>query len=101
MKRVSRGNPDMSEQEPGFLDTKFMVDPYMNWLKAEGATIVSAPAIDLLAVEVKEWPRFGMKGAVCHVDGRCDFLSAFLFELAAGAASAPVRHTYEEAFYVL
>ena len=91
----------MSEQDPGFLDTKFMVDPYANWLKAEGAAIVTGPSIDLFAVEVKDWARFGMKGAVCHVDGRCDFLTAFLFELAAGASSAPVRHTYEEAFYVL
>jgi mannose-6-phosphate isomerase-like protein (cupin superfamily) len=91
----------MSEQDPGFLDTKFMVDPYGNWLKAEGASIVSAPSIDLLTVEVKDWARFGMKGAVCHVDGRCDFLSAFVFELAVGASSAPVRHIYEEAFYVL
>ena len=91
----------MSEQDPGYLDTKFMVDPYLNWLKAEGAPIVEAPAIDLFAVELKDWARFGMKGAVCHVEGRCDFLTAFLFELAPGASSAPVRHTYEEAFYVL
>ena len=91
----------MSEQDPGFLDTKFMVDPYLNWVKAEGAPIVSAPAIDLFSVELKDWARFGMKGAICHLDGRCDFLTAFLFELAPGAASTPVRHTYEEAFYVL
>jgi mannose-6-phosphate isomerase-like protein (cupin superfamily) len=91
----------MSEQDPGFLDTKFMVDPYLNWVKAEGAPIVSAQALDLFAVEVNHWPRFGMKGAVCHIDGRCDFLTAFLFELAAGASSGPVRHVHEEAFYVL
>ena len=91
----------MSEQDPGFLDTKFMVDSYLNWLKAEGASIVSAPAIDLLTVDVKDWARIGMKAAVCHVDGRCDFLSAFVIDLAAGASSAPMRHAYEEAFYVL
>ncbi len=91
----------MSEQDPGFLDTKFMVDPYLNWVKSEGAPIASGPSLDLFAVEVKDWARFGMKGAVCHVDGRCDFLTTFLFELAAGASSAPMRHVYEEAFYVL
>lgn len=91
----------MSERDPGFLDTKFMVDPYMNWLKAEGAAIVSGRAIDLCAVDLQDWPRFGMKGAVCHVDGRCDFLTAFVFELPAGGASAPVRHTYEDVFYAL
>ena len=83
------------------LDTKFMVDPYLNWVKAEGALIHEGPALDLMTLDVKQWSRFGMKGAVCHVDGRCDFLTAFLFALDAGQSSEPVRHTYEEVFYVL
>ena len=83
------------------LDTKFMVDPYLNWVKAEGAPIHEGAALDLLALDVKPWARFGMKGAVCHIDGRCDYLTAFLFALDAGQASAPVRHTYEDVFYVL
>ena len=91
----------MSEPVTQDLDTKFMVDPYLNWVKAEGALIHSGAALDLLKLDVQNWPRFGMKGAVCHVDGRCDFLTAFLFVLDAGQSSAPTRHTYEEAFYVL
>jgi quercetin dioxygenase-like cupin family protein len=61
----------------------------------EGATL------DLLALETKPWARFGMNGAICHVEGRCDYLSAFLFELTSGQSSAPVRHLYEDCFYVL
>lgn len=83
------------------LDTKFMVDPYLNWVKAEAVLIHEGAALDLLTLDVKPWARFGMKGAVCHVEGRCDFLTAFLFALEAGQSSAPVRHTYEEVFYVL
>lgn len=91
----------MSEQDPDFLTSKYLVDPYSNWIRDEGAPVIQGDAIDLLAADVAPWARFGMKGAVCHVDGRCDFLTAFLFELAPGASSAPVRRTYEEAFYVL
>jgi hypothetical protein len=91
----------MSETMHPDLDTKFMVDPYLNWVKAEGALIHEGAALDLLALDVKPWARFGMKGAVCHIDGRCDYLTAFLFALEAGQSSAPVRHTYEDVFYVL
>ena len=83
------------------LDTKFMVDPYLNWVKAEGAPIHEGAALDLLTLDVKPWARFGMKGAVCHIEGRCDYLTAFLFALEAGQVSAPIRHTYEDVFYVL
>jgi len=91
----------MNETMHPDLDSKFMVDPYLNWVKAEGATIHEGPALDLLALDVKPWARFGMKGAVCHIDGRCDYLTAFLFALEAGQSSAPVHHTYEDVFYVL
>lgn len=91
----------MSETIHPDLDTKFMVDPYLNWVKAEGAPIHEGAALDLLTLDVKPWARFGMKGAVCHIDGRCDYLTAFLFALDAGQSSAPVRHTYEDVFYVL
>ena len=91
----------MSETMTHDLDTKFMVDPYLNGVKAEGVLIHAGPVLDLLTLEVQPWARFGMNGAICHVDGRCDFLTTFLFELDAGQSSAPVRHTYEEVFYVL
>ncbi len=91
----------MSEQDPGFLDQKYLVDPYLNWAKAEGVPIVTGATLDLFALELGDWARFGMKGAICHLDARCDYLTAFVFELASGASSAPVRHLYEEVFYVL
>ena len=91
----------MTETMHPDLDTKFMVDPYLNWVKAEGALIHEGAALDLLTLEVRPWSRFGMKGAVCHIEGRCDYLTAFLFALDAGQSSAPVRHTYEDVFYVL
>ena len=90
----------MSETAPD-LSAKYLVDPYLNWANAEGVPIVEGATLDLLALEAKPWARFGMNGAICHVEGRCDFLSAFLFELAPGQSSTPVRHLYEDCFYVL
>ncbi|MDB5650461.1 MAG: hypothetical protein JWL62_1981 [Hyphomicrobiales bacterium] len=91
----------MSDLDPGFLDQKYLVDPYGNWARGEGVPIVTGASIDVMALETRPWARFGMKGAICHVDGRCDYLTAFVFEIAAGASSAPMRHVYEECFYVL
>lgn len=91
----------MSETMTPNLDTKFMVDPYLNWVKAEGALIHEGATLDLLALDLRDWPRFGMKGAVCHVDGRCDYLTAFLFELGANQASAASRHIHEDVIYIL
>ncbi|MEA2951979.1 MAG: hypothetical protein QOJ96_1499 [Alphaproteobacteria bacterium] len=80
---------------------KFLVDPYEEWAKGEGIPIVTGPAVDLLAVEPKPWARFGVNGAFCHLDGRCDFMTVFLIELPPGASSAPQKHLYEEVCYVL
>ncbi len=90
----------MSETAPD-LSAKYLVDPYLNWAKAEGVPIVESAMLDLHALETRPWARFGINGAICHVEGRCDFLSAFLFELAPGQSSTPLRHLYEDCFYVL
>ena len=83
------------------LGVKYLVDPYLNWAKAEGVPIVEAATLDLLTLETRPWARFGLNGAICHVEGRCDFLSVFLFELAPGQSSAPMRRLFEDCFYVL
>jgi hypothetical protein len=80
---------------------KYLVDPYDNWAKAEGVPIVTAPSVDLTQVATAPWRRFGVDGAICHVEGRCDFLTIFVFDIPAGGAMKPVRHTYEEVFYVV
>jgi mannose-6-phosphate isomerase-like protein (cupin superfamily) len=80
---------------------KYLVDSYEDWAKGEGIPIVTGRAIDLFAVECQPWPRFGVNGAFCHLDGRCDFLTVFLIELPPGQSSAPQRHLYEELCFVL
>ena len=80
---------------------RYGIDPYLDWIKAEGVPVVEDYGIYLFDVETRSWPRFGMKGAACHFPGRGDFASMFLFELPPGGSSAPLRHLYEEVVYVL
>jgi len=80
---------------------KYLVDPYENWARGEDIPIHTGAALDLLTLETRPWARFGVKGALCHLDGRCDFLTVFLMEVAPGAVSAPQQHLYEEVCYVL
>ncbi|MFM1815237.1 MAG: hypothetical protein RLZ98_1932 [Pseudomonadota bacterium] len=80
---------------------KFMLEPYLDWAEGEGVPIHEDFAIDMLAIEAKPWARFGTNGAICHLKGRDDFLTTFLFELPPGGSSAPASHIYEEVYYVL
>lgn len=80
---------------------KIGIDPYLDWITAEGVPVVNDEAIYLFEVETKPWPRFGVNGAACHCVGRGDFASMFLFEIPPGGSFTPQRHLYEEIIYVL
>lgn len=80
---------------------RYLIDPYLDWVAAEGVPCVEDFCVDLNAVETKHWDRFGVDGAVVNMIGRGDFISIFLFDLAPGTATLPQRHLYEEVFYVL
>jgi mannose-6-phosphate isomerase-like protein (cupin superfamily) len=80
---------------------KYLVDSYGDWAKREGIPIVTGAVLDLLAIETRKWARFDMDGAVCHLDGRDDFLALSVVVLKPGARSAPQHHLYEELCFVL
>src|ERR1700704_252128 len=80
---------------------KFMVDPYLDWTAREGVPIYEDFGLDLLALPTKPWPRFGVDGAIVHVKGRGDAMTVFLLDLPPGAKTAPQKHIFEAAFYVL
>jgi gentisate 1,2-dioxygenase len=87
----------MSEQAK----PRYRIDSYRDWIKAESVPVVEDYGIDLFSVKTEPWPRFGVKGAACHLKGRGDFASMFLYEIAPGGTSNPQRHLYEEVTYVL
>lgn len=80
---------------------KFMIDPYVEWVKGEGVPIYEDFCIDLHRLETRPWPRFGVNGAVVHMKGRGDFMTVFVLELQPGAKSTPQRHLFEHAMIVL
>jgi mannose-6-phosphate isomerase-like protein (cupin superfamily) len=77
------------------------IDCYLDWIAGEGVPVVQDYGIYLFEVETRPWPRFGIKGAACHCEGRGDFASMFLFEIPPGGSGLPQRHLYEEVIYVL
>ncbi|HTI88798.1 MAG TPA: hypothetical protein VL966_19520 [Alphaproteobacteria bacterium] len=80
---------------------KFLLDPYLGWVRREGIPVVEDFGVDLLKVETGRWARFDAAGAVVHMKGRGDFMSLFLIDLAPGGRTSPQQHLFEEVIYVL
>src|SRR6516225_5719515 len=73
----------------------------MSWAEGEGVPIIEGFGVDLLKIETAQWSRYGVDGAIVHVNGREDFVSVFVYDLPPGGSSSPQRHLYEEVIYVL
>ena len=80
---------------------KFMVNPYLDWVKGEGVPVHEDFGFDLQTLEVARWDRFDANGCIAHLKGRGDFMTVFVIEIPPGGKTAPIRHLYEEAVYVL
>ncbi len=88
---------DMADSE----SPKLLLDPYGDWVAAEGVPVVEDLGVDITEVETRTWPRYGVPGAVVHLKGRGDFVSIFVLDLPPGAKCAPQRHLFEEVVYVI
>ncbi len=80
---------------------RVLLDPYLDWADAEGVPVIEDFGVDLLAVETAPWDRFGCHGAIANLKGRGNFCSTFLLDIPPGAKTAPMRHLYEDVYYVL
>jgi mannose-6-phosphate isomerase-like protein (cupin superfamily) len=77
------------------------INPYTEWVEREGLLVYEGISCDLLAIETKPWPRYGVNGAAVHLDGRGDFCNLFVIDLPSGASTDPQHHIYEEIMYVV
>jgi quercetin dioxygenase-like cupin family protein len=87
------------EKQPALM----RVDMYEAWRSREGAPLVGGVYIrDVKQVPVGPWPRKGdgVNGALCYLDGD-DESDEHIVELSPGGFTAPLRHMYTEAIYVL
>jgi quercetin dioxygenase-like cupin family protein len=80
---------------------RYGIDSYLDWVENEGLPVTEDYGVDLFTVPTGNWPRHECKGAAVHLRGRCDFSNMFLFEIAPGASTAPMKHLYEDVYYVL
>jgi quercetin dioxygenase-like cupin family protein len=77
------------------------IDPYEEWRKREEAPLVGGIYIrDMKKVEVGPWPRKGVNGALCYLDGD-DEQDEHIVEIPPGGKTIPERHLYDEAVYVV
>lgn len=92
----------MRDDAPEIMETdhekKFLLDPYLDWVAAEGPPVYEGFGLDLLALETGPWPRFDAKGAFCHVKGRGDFCTCYLLELDPGKPTAPPFWMFHQHF---
>jgi mannose-6-phosphate isomerase-like protein (cupin superfamily) len=77
------------------------LDPYSDWLKNEGLVTYEGLSCDLIAIETRAWPRYGVKGAAIHLQGRGDFCNLFAIDIPGGTSTHPQRHLYEEIMFVI
>ena len=77
------------------------IDAYNEWIRKEGIPVGTGLAIDMFELETADWPRFGIKAAVAHLDGRGDYCNMFKFEIPPGKSTTPQRHLFEEVIFVL
>ena len=80
---------------------RFLLDPYLDFIRSEGIPIVEDFGLDLLGVDVRPWPRMEAAGAYALAKGRGDFIDSYVLEIGPGRATAPQRHLFEEVVYVI
>ncbi len=77
------------------------VDCYADWQKKEGAPIVGGVYIrDMLHLELGDWPRKGVNGAIGYLDGD-EGTDIHIVEIPPGKSTIPEHHVYDEGIYIL
>ena len=92
------GGLELAAEDVG---ARILTDPYLEWAAREGVPLYEGFGLDLLALELRPWARFGVQGALAHVKGRGDFLTLLVLEIPPGGRSAELQHLFEAVAYGL
>jgi quercetin dioxygenase-like cupin family protein len=77
------------------------IDPYEEWRQQEEVPLVGGIYLrDMKTVELGPWPRKGVNGALCYLDGD-DEQDEHIVEIPPGGKTIPEHHLYDEAIYVV
>ena len=86
---------------PDGLEEYGLIDPYADWLKAEGVKVITDYAFDdIAAIELGPWERKGGKGAVINIPYHVLTNDTQIIEINPGGKSEPEHHLYEEYVYI-
>ncbi len=88
---------DVLKQESSYL----MIEPYREFLKAEGVPLIEAYSVECPTVLLEPWPRLGGRGAYVHLTGRGDHSSVYIAEIDPGGELKPERHMHDEQIHVV
>jgi len=78
------------------------VNPYDEWLKAEGIPVYRDYAVaDLRALELGAWKRMGARGAWIDLKGGEGVNDGYVCEMPPGGGTTPQRYLFEEIIYFL
>ncbi|HZS64508.1 MAG TPA: hypothetical protein VFA53_08440 [Xanthobacteraceae bacterium] len=82
---------------------RYLIDSYLEWTKAQGIPVLDGVAVDLHGAETAPWARLGggCRAGFVHLRGRGDFVALQVIDIPPGGRSDPMRHMYDEVFYVL
>lgn len=77
--------PEVTETKPAVaaVPPRYLVDSYLEWVRAEGPPVYEDFGVDLLTAETGRWPRLGdnCDGAFIDLKGRGDNMTVFLLGL--------------------
>ena len=83
-------------------EPRYLIDTYLDFVRAEGIPIAEGFGLDLLALETQPWPRMGpVSGSYALTSGRGDFIDMYVLDIPPARATDPQKHLYEEVIYVL
>lgn len=75
---------------------------YQRYMEGEGIPVyIGAGVYDVRELELKHWPRMGVNASFIDLDNTTDLLGMFAIEIPPGGATEPVRHIYEEKYWVV
>jgi len=78
------------------------INPYSEFLRAEGIPVVRGFAIDdLKTLELEPWARKGGRGVYVNLEGTGGTNDAYVCEIPPGGSLNPERHLFEEMIYVV
>lgn len=76
--------------------------PYEKYMAGEGIPIFTGPGVhDVRELPLKPWARMGVDASFIDLDNTTDLMGMHVIQIPPGAASEPMRHLYEEKYWVV